>query len=398
MRGAGPSSPIETVSLVTEEHALRAAVSRLNGKARIAVDLESNGMFAYRAVACIVQIASDDEVVIVDALATSLEPLAELLASTTTAKVVHDVAFDARILAEAGVTLGNVRDTSLAARMLGRTATGLAALLGTELGVTIDKKMQQHDWSERPLSPSAVQYLAGDVVYLEALADRLFGEVAERGIAEEVEEETRYRLAQAVASAGAEEARPPYVRLKGIERASATDLPILRHLAEIRERHARELGVPPYKVLAPDVLFAVAQVKPTTHDELARIRGAMSGRRARAMASEVLDAVECGLEDGEIPEEDRAWFEKPRHPGGSGAVRARRAREQRLSRWRKGEAHKRGVDEQVVLPGHVLQDLADVADPSLETIAAVPGIGAFRVARDGEALLAVMTVAEGAAP
>jgi hypothetical protein len=44
----------------------------------------------------------------------------------------------------------------------------------------------------------------------------------------------------------------------------------------------------------------------------------------------------------------------------------------------------------VILPGHCLQDLADVAEPSLEAVAAVPGIGAFRVERYGEGLLAAL--------
>jgi len=82
------------------------------------------------------------------------------------------------------------------------------------------------------------------------------------------------------------------------------------------------------------------------------------------------------------------WFEKPRIPGA--ALRARRAREQRLTKWRKEEAKLRSVDEQVILPGHCLQGLADLEDPTLEAIAQVPGIGAFRAERDGPALVAVL--------
>ncbi len=374
--------------LITREDELAKAAERLAQFPRVAFDLESNGMHAYRATACIIQLACDGDVFVIDSLATSLAPLGALLSSPSTEKIVHDVAFDARILAEAGVYLANARDTSIAARMLTRPATGLAALLESELGVHIDKKMQQHDWGQRPLTPAMVTYLAGDVLHLSALADRLFGEVRERGIADEVEEETRYRLAQAITSAGTEDPRPPYVRLKGIDRVPADELAILRHLANIREQLSRELDVPPYKVLGPDVLFAIAKAKPASLDELSRIRGATGGRRARSIANDLLDAVTVGLEDGVIPEEDRVWFEKPRIPGP--VVRARRAREQRLTKWRKEEAKRRGVDEQVVLPGHCLQGLADIDTPTLEAIARVPGIGGFRSARDGAALVEVL--------
>ena len=66
--------------------------------------------------------------------------------------------------------------------MLGRTATGLASLLGSELGIAVDKKLQHHDWTERPIQSHHLRYLADDVVYLEALADKLWNEVeAPRG-------------------------------------------------------------------------------------------------------------------------------------------------------------------------------------------------------------------------
>lgn len=370
--------------LVTREDELASAARVLATRGMVALDIESNGLFAYRAKLCILQLAAADEVYVVDGLAVSVAPLSELLASSDVIKIVHDVAFDARILAESGVHLRNVRDTSLAARMLGRTATGLASLLSSELGVSLDKKMQHHDWAERPLDRRALEYLAGDVFHLEALAERLFAEAGERGIEEELAEETRYRLEQASRSVDEVDPRPPWVRLKGVDRAPAEDLAVLRAIAELRERRASDLDVPPYKVLAPDVLFAIARAKPKTLEELSRIRGATQGR-ARALSRDLLRAVDS---PGEIPDVERAMLSRPRVPGD--VARARRAREQRLTKWRKEEARRRGVDEQVVLPGHCLQELADLDAPTLEAIAAVGGIGTFRVARHGAALLAAL--------
>lgn len=164
---------------------------------------------------------------------------------------------------------------------------------------------------------------------------------------------------------------------------------MLRRLAEVREKKARELDVPPYKVLGPDVLFAIARVKPKDEGELSRIPGALSGRRARSLAPEVLRAVREGLaEEGRISDADQALLRPPRQP--PSVVKARRAREQRLTAWRRAQAKAREVDEQVVLPGHCLQDLASIEAPSPEAVAAVPGLGAFRIERDGSALLAAL--------
>jgi ribonuclease D len=391
-----PKDGTPEIFLVTSEETLRAVASRLGQEPRIAIDIESNGMHAYKAGLCVVQIAARGSVIVIDPLATPLGALGPLLASERTEKILHDVSFDARILGEAGIPLANIRDTAVAARMLGRSATGLASLLSAELGIELDKKLQHHDWAQRPLDRAAISYLGNDVVHLEALADRLFAEVEARGIAAEVDEETRHRLAQATAAAGVEDPRPPYLRLKGIEKVAAADLPILRRIAQIREDKARALDVPPYKVLAPDVLLAIAAARPQSNADLARVRGATQGRRAQSMAREILEAVRAGLEDEGIPESDRALLHKPRMP--ASVARIRRAREQRLMKWRRDEAQKRGVDEQVVLPGHCLQDLAGLEAPSIDEIAAVPGIGAFRVERDGEALAAALKAPASAEP
>ena len=373
-----------SVQLVADAAELARAATRLAGAGRLAVDVESNGLFKYKATLCTIQIASADEVIVVDPLATKLDALRDLLGAAGPRKIVHDVSFDARILADVGIALGNVLDTSIAARMLGRQATGLASLM-KELGIELDKKLQHHDWTLRPIGPVELQYLSDDVVHLEALAQRLEAELEATGIGDAVEEETRYRLAQAIASSGIVDPRPTWVRLKGVDRAPREDWPILRRLAEIREARARALDVPPYKVIGPDVLFAIARARPTTFAELDRIKGATSGSRARGIASAMVEAVHAEP----VPEAELAFFDKPRPPAAE--IKARRGRETRLTSWRKAEAKARGIDEQVVLPGHCLQDLADLEDLSPAGVAAIPGLGAFRAKRDAEAILRAIT-------
>ena len=58
---------------------------------------------------------------------------------------------------------------------------------------------------------------------------------------------------------------------------------------------------------------------------------------------------------GSVPEADTAAPPRP----DKAVVAERRAREKRLSAWRRKEAAARGVDEQVILPGHCLQDFVD---------------------------------------
>jgi ribonuclease D len=379
-------TPRVATSAVEVEAVARAA----EASARIAVDVESNGMFVYRAKTCVVQMAFDAEVMVLDALATPIEPLARALGEHGPVKIIHDVGFDARMLAESGIELGNVHDTSIAARMLGHQATGLASMLAAMLGVTVSKEMQHHDWAVRPFDERALAYLASDVAHLAALDDALWSEVRARGIEDEVLEETRYRIATAIESARTPDARPPYVRVKGIERAKGAELAIMRGLAEAREAEAERRDVPPHKVMSAEAMLAVARSRPATIAQLRRVRGAA----VDALGDAMLRAVADGLAAGAIPEGERVWFERPRVA--REVVDARRARESRLTAWRKAEAKRRGVDEQVVLPGHCLREIAERGAERAEDLAGVAGFGAFRVARDGDAIVRALT--ENAAP
>lgn len=375
---------------------LERVVVELQGVGTIAIDLESNGLHAYRAKTCVVQLAFQKEgatcVRIVDTLEANLSPLARVFADPDVVKVVHDLSFDARMLGESGLALVNVYDTSLAAHMLGRAATGLGALLSSELGVTIDKRMQHHDWARRPLDDAAVAYLAGDVIHLEALATKLWREVEAQGIVDEVSEEIRYRLAQAAESLHVVDTRRPYMRIKGIDDLPPVDLAVLRAIADVREAHARSLDVPPHNVLSPDVLLTLTKKKPRTIAELEGSRfGAVDARR-RALAEAILDGIREGIAHGDVPSDERSALQRPTISVPE--AKARRAREQKLTRWRKFEARNRNVNEQVVLPGHCLRALAGLTSPTLDDVRAIPGIGAFRVERAGSAMLAALASTE----
>jgi ribonuclease D len=383
-----PSSP-PLRRIVARDDELRDVVTAAARATRVAVDVEASGMFAYRARPCTVQLAWDEggQVAVVDTLATSIAPLEDLLGPDGPVKIVHDVAFDARLLAESGIALANVHDTAVAARMLSRLATGLANLLDAELGVHIGKAMQQHDWRLRPLDDRMLDYLAADVVHLEALEQTLWIEVGGRGIEDAVLEETRYRIGTAIAATQPHEVVPPYARVKGAARLAERELAVLRVAAELREREAERRDVPPHKIAPADSLIAVARARPTTAQELARVRGFPTGTPAgRAFAAALLPLLATASD--RIPEEDRHYFEPVRVPAAQ--ARLRRQREARLIAWRRAEAKLREVDEQVVLPGHCLKDAVDADVGSLEELSRVPGLGDFRVRRDGEAILQVL--------
>lgn len=367
--------------------------------------MEANGLFAYRARLCTVQLAFREgdgiAVAVVDALRVPVGPLAPLLGAAGPPKVLHDLTFDARMLAEAGAPLASVRDTSVAARMLGCAATGLAALLSAELGVKVDKQLQQHDWGRRPLASAELRYLADDVLHLLSLDACLAEQGRALGIDDEIAEECAYKLAAALGPP--RDPRPAYARVKGAQALDPEGRAILRRLVAAREAAAEEADQPAFKIVASEVLLELAQRRPARADDVRAVRGAAAGRAAGFVAA-WLGAIEQGRSDGDVPEDERALFQQARPPRKE--LAARRAVETRIMAWRRAEARARKVDEQVVLPGHCAQDLVEIAlaggradDAAVAAaIARIPGLGARRLARYGAALAALATAALSSEP
>ncbi|MEJ7731762.1 MAG: ribonuclease D [Polyangiaceae bacterium] len=349
--------PAQELVRVDNPSELSALAERAGRAEALAVDVEADGLFAYRAKLCTLQLAfregargTPEErmvVAIVDALAVPVSGLTSLFAAGPV-QVLHDLTFDARLLGEAGAPLGQVRDTSVAARLLGRTSTGLAALLAEELGVHVEKRFQQHDWARRPLGEEHLRYLAGDVAHLLELDARLAAALVDKDLVDEADAECRYKLQ--TATLPPRDARPAYVRIKGASALDAVGRAVLRRLVEARETAAARADVPPFKVVGNDVLLELARRRPGDAAGVSAVRGAASGRAASRVRAWV-EAIVAGMRDGEVPAADRVHFEPQRVDRAQ--LARRRARESQISAWRRREAKARGVDEQAVLPATV---------------------------------------------
>jgi ribonuclease D len=387
------------VLLCTDERAVGAIADRAGSAPRLAVDVEANGLFAYKPRLCTVQIAWEEQgevkVAIVDTLRAPAAPLAALFGASGPVKVLHDLTFDAKLLDESGAPLARVRDTSVAARFLGIKATGLASLLGSEIGVAHDKAFQQHDWAERPLTPPALVYLAADVSHLFALDDALAERVRALDLEAEIEDECAYKLATALRPP--RDGRPLWVRIRGAAALDLVGQAVLRRLVAAREAVAEREDVPPFKVIGNDVLLELSTRRPDGATAIRRVRGAGSGRAGRFVDGWAR-AITDGLRDGAPPEAERAALLPEKRD--RAFVAKTRAIEGKVNAWRKREAAARGVDEQAVLPGHCAHDVVAllVSGPegaAADAIARIPGFGARRAERYAATLATLPDPTEG---
>jgi ribonuclease D len=280
--------------------------------------------------------------------------------------------------------LGNVFDTAVAARFLGFTATGLASLLASLFDVQLPKHHQQADWGERPLDAEAIAYLENDVRYLIALRDLLHERVRASGIEDELREECAHLLREA------QKLPPdasPFARLKGAAARPPKQRARLYELALLRDELARELDLPPTRVVPSEVLLRLAERDAPTVAELARKLGAR-----HEFAERMRDALLRAEAHDDVPASE--LVEPERAPSMSEIVLRKRRRELLIG-FRTREAIAREVDPQVVLPGHCLADMVKLPKLEDELLARVSGLGACRIARYAERWRSELTAAWG---
>lgn len=294
---------------------LARAVEVLTGAPVLAIDTEFMRERTYYARLCLVQIASSDDVVLIDALPFGgrLPALAPLLSDPASVKVVHAGSQDIEILLRStGATPTPVFDTQVAATVAGfPTQVGYGQLVSELLGVSIDKTDTFTDWAVRPLSETQISYAEADVRYLpevyDLLRERLTAEGRLDWLAADFE-----RLADA--ETYRVEPREQYRRVKRASTLDGRSLGVLREVAAWREVEAQRRDIPRRWLLSDESLVEIARRRPVDVDDLARIRGV--SERAASRAGALLAAVRAGME---VPGDALPRMPKRRRPSADAA-------------------------------------------------------------------------------
>src|SRR4249920_2865591 len=183
--------PLPPPVLVADEAGLGRLARDLAECPIVAVDTESNSLHAYRERVCLIQFSTLASDYIVDPIRLAdLGSLAPFFANRDQQKVFHAAEYDLICLRrDYDFEFANIFDTMSAARTLGWPQVGLAAILDTRFGVTMNKKYQRADWGHRPLTAEQLNYARLDTHYLGALRDLQLRALGESGCWPEAHEE-----------------------------------------------------------------------------------------------------------------------------------------------------------------------------------------------------------------
>jgi ribonuclease D len=146
---------------------------------RVAWDIETTGLDWQSARICTVQVATAEEIVVVQLRQKEIpDLLSRLLGAPDVEKVFHHAPFDLRFMTWAWrVEARRVACTKVLSKILDPAAPqgehSLKLLLQRYLGVYISKDEQRSDWSAETLRSDQVAYAANDVRYLLALFDAM---------------------------------------------------------------------------------------------------------------------------------------------------------------------------------------------------------------------------------
>ncbi len=254
-----------------------------------AVDTEFHRERTYYPKLALLQIKAGEEIFLIDALTTPLEPLAPAFSDPGREFIFHAAEQDLEILERSvGIRPERVFDTQIAAGFVGLAKASLGALLAHFLGIQITKSARLSDWMARPLSPEQLSYAASDVDHLWELRSRIASELAEL---------CRYEWAleeMAVATHRRRSAMAPdhaWLRIRecrGLDREAKR---VAAKVAAWREQRAREIDVPVKTVLSDLAVAAIAKALPESREALLAIRGVEPRRMRREVVDELVAVV-----------------------------------------------------------------------------------------------------------
>jgi len=288
--------PAGKPAIVADQAGLSDLLKHLHEKKVFAFDSEFIGEMSYVPKLCLLQVATDERIALIDPLAElDLRGFWQLMLDASVRKIVHAGHQDVEpVLRLLGQPAQNVVDTQIAAGFIGLCfPCSLLRLVQELLGVRLHKGLTFTDWTQRPLSQQQVYYAADDVRYLPALwheIEQRFPSPATLGWLEE-ECAAMCRLPLYTF-----DPQTTYLRVRGAGTLRAAQLGMLRELVAWRDAAAQHADLPPRALVKDEVLVDLCRHPVKSAEKLAGVRN-LPRPVAAQYAREILDALEIGAEN-----------------------------------------------------------------------------------------------------
>lgn len=373
------NKPLPKPVMITRRQALSKMANRLGNEPILAVDTESNSLYAYQERVCLIQFSTPQEDFLVDPLALDdLSPLEPLFADPQIEKIFHAAEYDLITLKrDFKFDFENLFDTMVAARILGWQEIGLGSILRAEFDVELNKRYQRANWGRRPIPPEMMDYARLDTHYLIPLRYRMKSELKSIGRWPLAEED--FARLRHVNGRDPNAMPEPCWRVRGAYDLTPQQAAVLLKLCYYRTEVAKKINRPVFKVIGDKNLLTIAEACPRTESELQAI-SALSQKQYQRHARGLLKAVKEGMAAEPV--------HPPRSPRPDDDFLAR---VDALRSWRKNTGKEMQVKSDVILPRDVMNMIA-ARDPGDELeLANIMAEVPWRLERFGDQIMAELS-------
>ena len=279
--------------------------SRLAEKSCIAFDTEFVSEDRYRPELCLIQVAAEEIVAIIDPFAMpGTKPFWDLLAEPGRAILAHAAREEIRFCYRyTGLKIAGLFDTQLAAGFVGMEfPASLANLVQRLMNKSLSKGETRTNWRTRPLTEAQLRYAAQDVTDLEAMYTKIAGKIDRAGRRGWLDEESDRIQEKIIESEHAESWR----RVSGGSGLPARQLETVRQIWKWREARAESLDIPPRRVMRDDLIVELAKRQASDVKRIRAIRG-MEFRQFADCYDDIARAIQVALntEESELPTRPR---------------------------------------------------------------------------------------------
>ena len=255
----------------------------------------------YRPELCLIQVATDDEIALIDTLAIEdVSPFWDWLVGGDHVTVVHaareEFLFCYRACRQQPKRLFDVQ---LAAAFIGLDyPASYSNLVAQLLGKYVAKGETRTDWRRRPLTDRQLQYALFDVVHLRDLYEIIRGRLGELERMSWYTDEVDLWMEELAKT----ETEPQWQRVSGIASLNPRELAIVRELWICRDEYAERKNRSPKRVLPDDLIVELAKRRSSSVSSFKAIRG-FQNRIARGMTKDISEAIERAnaLTKSELP-------------------------------------------------------------------------------------------------
>ena len=278
---------------ITTDKELKDYCKRIRSSSLVAFDTEFVAEDSYWPDLCLVQVAADDDIAIIDPTeGLDTKQFWDALCSGDHTTVAHAAREEFLFCwREVQKRPANLFDVQMAAGFVGHDyPASYGNLVSRLIGARVDKGETRTDWRRRPLSKRQIDYAVQDVVYLEEMAKSLMTKLEKSKRINWFKEEIDLYQQKLEEFDDGERWR----RVSGIAGLKPRELAIVRAVWCWRENQAKRRDVPPRRILRDDLILELAKRGTAKANEIRSLRG-MNHRQLQKHIEKIAEEIDSAL-------------------------------------------------------------------------------------------------------